>query len=153
MCCCWSCIISRELCLPFGHSAFCRPRRHRAGGEILPRGWRVGAGGVCGSWGPVCWRRHPWGVGVPWVPASWSGACRPQGLQGRRRPSRPACWCSRTRLCAAELERGRSSCWQPALRATCINCLSQIRTTLLRSFGFLEGWFLRGEKKKKEGLW
>lgn len=110
----------------------------------VPGGWELAGSVARGD--PCAGGVTPRGS-VPRVPAPWSGACRPQGFQGRRRPS--CCWCSRTRLCAAELERGRSSCWQPPLRPTCIKCLSQSRTTLLQSFRFLEGWFLREKKKKK----
>lgn len=100
----------------------------------VPGGWEL-AGSVPRG-GPVLWHCHPWRVGVPRVQAP--------GLPGSA-PSLLLLVLPH----AAELERGRSSCWQPPLRPTCIKCLSQSRTTLLQSFRFLEGWFLREKKKKK----
>lgn len=38
-------------------------------------------------------------------------------------------------LCAAELERGWSFCFQPSIRLTCFNHTSQIRAALLQSLG------------------
>lgn len=38
-------------------------------------------------------------------------------------------------LCAAELERGWSFCFQPSVRLTCFNHTSQIRAALLQSLG------------------
>lgn len=124
-------------------SALCRPHR-RAGAEILPRAWRVGAGRVCASWGPVCWWCHPQRVGPPGAsPLVW-------GLQAPGLPGSAPSLLLLVLPHAAELERGRSSCWQPSLRPTCVKCLSQSRTTLLQSFRFLEGWFLREKKKKRK---